>query len=211
MAARNIFKKILDAAAKEGIESTSKNSVAWFKENIRKLNKRKIDTAKLIKDSNTPGKRIASLSVMRPGSMMMWAYDAKHKATLPYWDKFPLAIVIDVDPDYGVDGGGGFLALNLHYIAPKMRAIIIAKMLELTTNKKFDDTTRFVMTYEMLKSASKYSILKPTLKRYLWKQVKSKFVVIPPENWVSAVFLPLQKFQGASAQRVWADSAKKSK
>jgi hypothetical protein len=58
----------------------------------------------------------------------------------------------------------------------------------------------------VLKNASKYRAFKPTFKKYLGSQVKSRFLEIKPVEWDIALFLPLQKFEKASMAKVHKDS-----
>jgi hypothetical protein len=99
----------------------------------------------------------------------------------------------------------GFLGINLHYLPPTLRASL------------FDGLTRFksktaskdlAINYQILTKYSSLSYFKPCVKRYLYGHVRSKFMYIEPEEWPIAIFLPLQKFQKASAGKVYADSRK---
>ena len=49
-------------------------------------------------------------------------YDAKHKATLPYYDGFPLILMLG-------PAKGGFMGLNLHYLPPVVRARLLDAVL----------------------------------------------------------------------------------
>jgi hypothetical protein len=49
-------------------------------------------------------------------------------------------------------------------------------------------------------------MIKPTVKKYLWKHVRSNFLRIDVDEMAVAVYLPVQKFRKATAQRVWSDS-----
>jgi hypothetical protein len=133
------------------------------------------------------------------GNMYFFAYDAKHKATLPYYDKFPLIFPIGPAP-------GGFMGINMHYLPPVLRARLMDSLYDLTTNDKYDNTTRLKMSYRVLNGASKFKEFKPTIKHYLNSQVRSKFFYINPVEWDIALFLPTAKFVGASKNKVYADS-----
>ena len=77
---------------------------------------------------------------------------------------------------------------------------------EITTNQKYDDSTRLRLSYQLLNSASKYRYFKPTFKKYLNKHVRSRFVEINPSEWDIALFLPVERFEKASKSTVWKDS-----
>jgi hypothetical protein len=64
------------------------------------------------------------------------------------------------------------------------------------------------MSYKILSSASRFKYYKPCIKHYLNKHVRSRFIYIKPEEWNVALFLPIQKFVGASVNTVYKDSQK---
>ena len=66
------------------------------------------------------------------GSMQMFYYDPKYKETLPYYDRFPLSIIVK-------PAKGGFLGLNLHYLPPILRAQFLDALMETVTSKKSED------------------------------------------------------------------------
>ena len=111
----------------DGLKTTSKNSIAWFKDNISKLmnnrSMRNIKRSDLMKDTDYLTTRIEM------GKMYLFNYDPKHKQTLPYYDTYPLTIPIERYND-------GFLGLNLHYLPPKIRLTLLERLLELTTTKR---------------------------------------------------------------------------
>lgn len=134
----------------------------------------------------------------RHGRMFLFKYDAKHKATLPYWDSYPLVIPIEEYDD-------GFLAINLHYAPPIFRAKIMDALYEITNNKKYDQTTKIRLTYSLMKSTSKFKPLGPCIKRYLYTHVRSSFMEIYAPEWDAVLMMPLAKWNNASARVVYSD------
>lgn len=134
-----------------------------------------------------------------PGAMYFFVYDPKTKKKLPYYDRFPLVVVMESAP-------GGFLGLNLHYLPYAERAKLMDALYTITNNKKYDDRTRIKATYDTLKSAGKFRNFKPCIKRYLTGHVKSRFVYVNPSEWDIALFLPVENFKKASKSKVWAES-----
>ena len=190
----NIFNRLELQAFRAGITPRTKESRAWFQSKVKNL--RSINREALMKEE--PLKQVSTEIV---GSMYMFFYDPKHKETLPYYDTFPLVVVVG-------PAEGGFLGLNLHYLPPILRAKMLDGLMEITTNNKFNDSTRFKMTYELLARASKFKYYKPCLKHYLNKQVKSKFALVPAPEWEIATFLPTAQFRKANSKKVYADSKK---
>ena len=135
------------------------------------------------------------------GNMYLLTYDPKHKATLPYYDMFPLIFPIN-------KAKGGFLGLNLHYLPPILRAKLMDQLYTVLTNKRFDETTRISASYKLLSGAAKFKEFQPCIKHYLNAHVRTKPAYINPSEWDIALFLPTQKFVGATANQVYADSRK---
>ena len=135
------------------------------------------------------------------GSMFMYFYDPKHKETLPYYDRFPLTIVTERAP-------GGFMGLNLHYLPPVLRAKFLDSLLDITSNKKYNEQTKFNLSMRTLKAASKFKYFKPCLKHYLSQHVRSRFAKVQATEWEIAVFLPVQDFAKRNATYVYSESRK---
>ena len=134
------------------------------------------------------------------GSMQMFGYDPKYKQTLPYYDTFPLVVVVK-------PAKGGFLGLNLHYLPPTLRAKFLDALMENVTSKK-SDNAKFDLTVRLLASTSKLKYYEPCIKHYLNAQVKSKFAEVKAPEWEIATFLPTAQFQKATQNKVYADSRK---
>lgn len=190
----NIFQQLELEAFRAGITPRTKESIDWFRkrgQQMRRVNRNQLMKAEPIKLANR----------QLVGSMQMFFYDPKGKETLPYYDSFPLTIVVG-------PAEGGFYGLNLHYIPPMLRAKFLDNLMELTSNSKYDETTRFQLTYSMLKGASKYKYFKPCFKHYLNSHVRSRFARIPAPEWEIAAFLPSADFQKAGKMKVYSDSRK---
>ena len=198
---KDFFKRVKDMARREGVKGVRKKAIDFFRSNVKRLGK-SITGSKLIRMKPENLRSKGNLAI---GKMYFFMYDPKLKKKLPYYDRFPLIFVLTRK---GTKSGAGFLGLNLHYLSPKDRAIFLANLIEITNNKKYDETTRLKVTYGMLKSTAKLSRYKPTIKQYLNKHVKSRFLMIPADDWIIATFLPTAQFEKASPMKVWADSRK---
>ena len=138
---------------------------------------------------------------VEPGSMYMFAYEAKHKDTLPYYDAFPVIFPVRLLDD-------GFLGLNFHYLQPKLRAMLMDSLYTLNSDPKISQRSKIQLSYQLLRSASQFKYFQPCLKRYLYSQFRSKFVYVDPETWDVALFLPTEQFKGATNTQVWSDTRK---
>ena len=156
-------------AFKAGVAPRTKQSRDWFRKRAQSL--RRVDRNALMRDEEVILKNRTVI-----GSMFMYFYDPKLKETLPYYDAFPLSIIVDRAP-------GGFYGLNLHYLPPLVRAKFLDGLLDITNNDKYDESTRFDLTYSMLKSTSKLRYFKPCFKHYLTKHVRSRFAMVQAPEW----------------------------
>lgn len=140
--------------------------------------------------------------VSRPtiGNMYLFHYSAKHDDKLPYWDRFPL--ILHLGTKKGLKGG--FAGLNLHYIPPRKRAIVLDKLIAVSKLRTLSERSKLKISYDIVKAATKF--YKATYKNYLYTQMRSKFIKIPATEWHEVVSLPLANFKGASKSRVYKDS-----
>ena len=190
----NLFQKLELEAFRKGITPRTRESRDWFRRRVQSLTR--VNRNALMRQEE-----VKQMSSPLLGSMMMYFYDPKLKDTLPYYDTFPLVIPIERAP-------GGFRGLNLHYIPPVLRAKFLDSLLDIVNNKKYDETTRFNLTYRLLKSAAKFRYFQPCLKHYLLEHVKSRFAIVPAPDWEIATFLPTASWKKAPASTVYSDSRK---
>jgi hypothetical protein len=113
-----------------------------------------------------------------------------------------LVIPIERYPD-------GFLGLNLHYISPKQRVLLLDKLSTLLTDDNYDEKTRLRISYDYLARASRMYQAKPCIKRYLFSHVQSRFLEITADEWDIAVMLPVESFVKAKKNKVWSESEDK--
>jgi hypothetical protein len=139
-----------------------------------------------------------------PGKLFFFYYDPKTKKDLPYYDKFPLVLVLEKQND-------GFLGLNLHYLPIQYRVAFLDKLMDYAVLDKNKDIERMRVSYEILSTTSRFKEFKPCLKKYLYSQVQSKMLMVLPNEWDIAAFLPIQQFRKATANQVWQESIEEIK
>ena len=190
----NIFQKLEYEAFRAGITPRTKQSMDWFRRKAQAMGR--VNRSQLMKEDPI---ELKNRGIM--GNMYMFFYDPKTKDTLPYYDSFPLTIVVG-------PAEGGFYGLNLHYLPPTLRARMLDGLMDITNNKKFDETTKFQATYDTLQKVSKLKYYKPCFKHYLNSNVRSRFAYVPPPEWEIATFLPAADFQKSGKSAVYKDSRK---
>ena len=188
-----LLDRIKESLASEGYTPRTSAARQWLR---AKVNELKPTPATLMRDRQ----RLRDKSFI--GKMYFYFYDPKTKDSMPYYDRFPLVIPIERYSD-------GFLGLNLHYIHPRQRIILLDKLSETATNKRFDEKTKLRVNYDYLKSASTAFEAMPCIKRYLFTQIQSRFLEISADEWDIAALLPTNTFVGASTSKVYADSNKR--
>lgn len=180
------------------LQTMSKEALAWLSKKVAIIkNKTRIQTAIGREEWRHKNK-------FYHGGMYFFAYDAKYKDILPYFDRFPLVLMLERYDD-------GFLGLNLHYLPLKYRIAFLEKLMSHATAQynNMGEVYRIKITYEILKAATQFKEFQPCLKRYLWSHIQSKVILkVEPEEWDVAAFLPIQRFHNAPSQTVWKDSRK---
>ncbi len=191
----SLFDKLESEAFRKGLEARSKEASKWFRQKMKNMGK--INMHQMLKDD-----RLVKKQRPRIGDMFMYIYDPKNRLTLPYYDRFPLIIMVQQAP-------GGFYGLNLHYLPLKHRAILLDRLTALTNNNKFDETTRMKLSYNLLKGATKFKYFAPCFKHYLTEHVESKIMKVEASEWDIAIFLPTENFAKKKKTQVWKDSRSK--
>lgn len=201
------FRDKLKSANSELKKSASK-SREWLKKNLGKAFDTKSKDPKnwVHKDLKGQDKEfkqsISPTSRLLVGHLGFFSYDAKHKKTLPYWDSFPLIVMVG-------PASNGFMGLNFHYLPYLLRAKLFDDLLSIkkhTIHLGKKDDYFHQMSYDYLRGISQSKLVKPTIKHYLWKHVKSNFAHVHSEFWEEALFLPVEQFQKANKREVWKDS-----
>lgn len=180
----NSFRGQLKAYAKDPNASTNNKSTKWFKDRIK---------------SSLRGRNVTR---PMPGSIYAYIYDAKHKDTLDYWDRFPLIVFLGTSTTkHGVKLMHG---LNLHYIPPRARQEFLEQLLIFANTKTITSKTRLNIDWSRVKSLKGAEKM---IKAYLPGHIKGKMVEIDPNDWANVVYMPLQSFQSKgsrfSVRKVW--------
>lgn len=186
---KELLKNIEDNIKVYKIASKPYNSLVWYKNRVKKLVQSKTNNKKVL--AQTPA----------IGKMFLLSYLPKNKNTLKYYDTFPLIFIIGFKSN-------GFLGINLHYLPLKERENLLKSLLNIgLNNSKMDETTKVLLSYELLSTYSKSHIVKPTIKYYLYNKIRN-FHLVYPEDWVYTSFMPLESFMKESKENVWKDSRK---
>jgi hypothetical protein len=173
------------------LQTASRDSYRWLMKKINELNNPTSIASVIAREDR--GNRFIN------GGLYYFYYDPKGKADLPYYDRFPLVLVLEIYKD-------GFLGLNLHYLPIRQRIGLLDNLMEYADLDKNKDILRMRVTYDILNASKRFKEFKPCLKKYLFGHVQSKILAVQPNEWDIAAFLPIQQFRKATTSEVWQDS-----
>jgi hypothetical protein len=198
MATTSKLTTLAEQRAATGFKTMSPDSISWLKEKIQEVKRpdrvNRVISKESMRQAFTP----------KLGLMYLFYYDPKTKADLPYWDTFPLVLVLEKYND-------GFLGLNLHYLPQNYRIAFLTKLMKFAQMGDENEIKRMRVTYDILTASRRYAEFKPCIKRYLNTHLRSRLLTIQPNEWDTAMMLPLQQFRGAKTTRVWKDSIQEYK
>lgn len=175
------------------LKTLSDESFKWLKTKIVDLRNPTSISRDILKEKDRFTTKI------KLGFLYFYFYDPKTKSSLPYYDRFPLVLVLEKYSD-------GFLGLNLHYLPIKYRIAFLSKLRSIAVLNDSDDIKRMRVSYEILNASRRYKAFRPCLKKYLYGHLKSKIIAIKPNEWDVASMLPVHQFKGAKPTQIWKDS-----
>lgn len=173
-----------------------KLSQKWFDDKMSAMDPRKV-TPRSIMSSNSGG-LTANLSL---GNMYAFYYMPMTAATLPYYDTFPLILPFNRTKET-------FYGLNLHYLNYPMRFALFKELMRISNVSNVSDNTRMKFKWETIVGMSKLAAAQDCVKQYRFDHIKSPFLKIAPNDWATAMLLPLARFVKSNQNSVWAESNK---
>ena len=191
--AKSLLSKFEGGLRFNEIESYTSKARTWYMNELKSM---RVNRQALLRDSETIKK-----SRPLPGRMFMFFYEPKHKDTLPYYDQFPLIIMVE-----SAKPKKGFYGLNFHYLDYRKRAILLSRLLQYSNNKKYDESTRLRLSYNLLKGASRLDAFKPCFKHYLPGQIRGQVKMVPADYWETALFFPSEQFKKETKTSVFSEA-----
>lgn len=170
-------------------------SAEWFKEKINSMSRASYKPQNILANEDLIRRRV------RIGNLYLFLYDPKTKNQLPYYDTFPL-----VYPYRKAEGG--FVGYNLHYLPPMLRFKVMGTLLNVQQYGTREEK-KIAYSYGILSANEANKYFEPCIRKYLSSQMRSNFILIPPEDWLSAALLPTERFVKASTAKIWKDTLDK--
>lgn len=182
----------------KGISANTKASQEWFLEKVEEMAGQKPPNRQEVRN-NLP---MATRQLV--GQMFMFFYNPMTANKLPYFDRFPLVILLEKSKT-------GFMGLNLHYLPIDLRQQLYYRLLPRATTSVFNESTRLKIDYNFLKSRNSLRAFRPCVKRYRYDQMVGRMAFVPANEWELTIHLPLALWRKAGENRVHKDSRAKAR
>jgi len=192
----SFLSKVSDAVRGGTVGKEVKRSAKWFQDKIKGLKGEvknrfsSTNAAKFYRESEKINDAVfqkrASL-----GDLFCYYYNPKYRKTLPYYDMFPMIMLLKAEQET-------FLGINFHYLRPKWRAILLDRV----TAKIGGGLPKWSKLRQIRQIA-------PTIKRYRFDHIMRKVIPIEEDEQEIAIFLPTEKFKKAGKAKVWSESERK--
>lgn len=189
----SILTTLTEQHSASNLQRLSRQSMSWFTKKITELK----NPVSMVKGIAREKSRYVRSFIK--GRLYFFLYDPKTKDELPYYDRFPLVLVLEKYDD-------GFLGLNLHYLPVKYRILFLRKLMQFAVLDDQDEIKRMRVTYDILNASKRFREFKPCVKRYLFPHIKSRILAVQPEEWETAMYLPVHQFKGEKPQQIWKES-----
>lgn len=120
-----------------------------------------------------------------------------------YYDRYPLVLVTD-------SYKGGFEGVNLHFVDPQHRKFLFDSLMRtLPTIKSSEEwKTRLKVDYDKLKARRAFKYFRPCYRRYLWKGMSRRPVIVPFQAWEDMINGNTYRFVNARPVTVFRESRK---
>jgi hypothetical protein len=172
-----------------------KKSKKWFDSQVASMKHSNITARQLMND-----KSLKKSLKIQPGCLYYYYYDPKLKDTLPYYDTFPMVFPFAAVKD-------GFLGLNLHYLGYPERMALFKKLMSINGATIHPDM-KLKYSWATVSAFSSIKGIDHCIKHYLYDHLRSPLMKVKPEDWTTAMMLPVEKFVGARKEYVWNQSRK---
>ena len=193
----SLLSKVSDAIKTGTVGQEVRRSAQWFQDKIKGLKGEvknrfsSTNAAKFYREAETKVNPNVLKRRVELGDLFCYYYNPKYKTTLPYYDMFPMIMLISAEKDT-------FLGINFHYLRPKWRAVLLDRV----SAKLGSGLPRWSKLRQIRQIA-------PTIKRYRFDHIMRRVIPIEENEQEIAIFLPTERFKKSAKAKVWADSERK--
>ena len=193
----SFLSKVSDAIRSGTVGKEVQRSARWFQDKIKGLKGdlrnrfSSTNAAKFYREADNKVEKAILKKRIELGDLFCYYYNPKYRATLPYYDMFPMIMLIGAEKET-------FLGINFHYLRPKWRAILLDRV----SAKLGSGLPRWSKLRQIRQIA-------PTIKRYRFDHIMRRVVPIEENEQEIAIFLPTERFRKAGKSKVWSESERK--
>ena len=193
----SFLSKVSDAIRSGTVGKEVQRSARWFQDKIKGLKGdlrnrfSSTNAAKFYREADNKVEKAILKKRIELGDLFCYYYNPKYRATLPYYDMFPMIMLLSAEKET-------FLGINFHYLRPKWRAILLDRV-----------TARIGGGLPKWSKLRNIRQIAPTIKRYRYDHIMRKVVPIKEDEQEIAIFLPTERFRKAGKSKVWAESERK--
>lgn len=152
---------------------------------------------------NKTGKLIMPSRLM-PGLLIFFKYKPISESFISkntYYDRFPLVLITN-------SYRGGFEGVNIHFLDLEYRKFLFDELInnlpQIIGNE--DWKTRLLVNYDRLDSRRNFRFFKPCYRKYMWKGMEKRPVMIPFDLWEEMVISNSMNFKNAKPVTVFRKS-----
>ena len=192
----SFLSKVSDAVRSGTVGKEVKRSTKWFHDKIKGLKGEvrnrfsSTNAAKFYRESEKINDAVFKRRVSL-GDLFCYYYNPKYRKTLPYYDMFPMIMLLSAEKET-------FLGINFHYLRPKWRAILLDRV-----------TAKIGGGIPRWSKLRKIKQIAPTIKRYRFDHIMRKVIPIEEDEQEIAIFLPTERFKKSGKAKVWSESERK--
>ena len=192
----SFLSRVSDAVRSGTVGKEVKRSTKWFHDKIKGLKGEvrnrfsSTNAAKFYRESEKINDAVFKRRVSL-GDLFCYYYNPKYRKTLPYYDMFPMIMLLSAEKET-------FLGINFHYLRPKWRAILLDRV-----------TAKIGGGIPKWSKLRNIKQIAPTIKRYRFDHIMRKVVPIEEDEQEIAIFLPTERFKKSGKAKVWSESERK--
>ena len=192
----SFLSRVSDAVRSGTVGKEVKRSTKWFHDKIKGLKGEvrnrfsSTNAAKFYRESEKINDAVFKRRVSL-GDLFCYYYNPKYRKTLPYYDMFPMIMLLSAEKET-------FLGINFHYLRPKWRAILLDRV-----------TAKIGGGIPKWSKLRNIKQIAPTIKRYRFDHIMRKVVPIEEDEQEIAIFLPTERFKKSGKTKVWSESERK--
>lgn len=135
------------------------------------------------------------------GQMVFFKYAPQSESFISrntYYDQYPLVLITDVYR-------GGFEGVNLHFVDTANRKFLFDAIMRGLPTIKAGETwrTRLMVDYDRLDARRQFKFFRPCYRRYSWKGMRRRPVVVPFDLWEEMVMSNSSRMKNARPVTVY--------